>query len=199
MKRTIDIIGAIVGLILSSPIFLVISIFYAFGENKGPVLFTQQRVGRSGKMFKIYKFRSMVVDADKRLKENKVLYQKYIKNNYKLEPEEDPRITKLGQYIRKTSIDEIPQFINLLKGDMSLIGPRPVVEEELLEYGNKKMLFVSVKPGLTGYWQVSGRSSVGYPERVNLELYYVYNQSIRMDSRIFILTFLTVFSKRGAF
>lgn len=127
----------------------------------------------------------MIVDADEKLKANKVLYQKYLKNNYKLEPEEDPRITKLGRFLRKTSLDEIPQLINVIKGDMSLVGPRPVVEEELLEYGERKNEFLSVKPGITGYWQVSGRSNVGYPERVNLELYYVNNQSLLFDLYIF--------------
>lgn len=199
IKRCIDIIGALIGLIISSPIFLLVSIMYLFGESKGPVFFKQQRYGKNGELFYIYKFRSMVVNADEKLKQNKVLYQKYIKNNYKLEQDEDPRITKLGRFLRKTSLDELPQFINVLKGDMSLVGPRPIVEEELKEYKDKRNDFLSVKPGMTGYWQVSGRSNVGYPERVNLELYYVYNMSLLMDIRIVLKTVKIVFLKHGAY
>ncbi|MGE2643769.1 sugar transferase, partial [Escherichia coli] len=147
--------------IMFSPIFLLISILYMIGDNKGPVFFKQIRMGKNGKEFYIYKFRSMIVNAEEKLRSNEVLYKKYIDNNYKLEPSEDPRITKVGQFLRKTSLDELPQFLNVLKGDMSLVGPRPVVQEELVEYGKRKDEFLSVKPGLTGYWQVSGRSDVG--------------------------------------
>jgi len=198
-KRSIDLVISIIGLIIVSPLFLFIGFFYLFGENKGPLIFKQNRVGKGGELFYIYKFRSMIVDADEKLKANKVLYQKYLKNNYKLEPEEDPRITKLGRFLRKTSLDEIPQLINVIKGDMSLVGPRPVVEEELLEYGERKNEFLSVKPGITGYWQVSGRSNVGYPERVNLELYYVNNQSLLFDLYIFLKTIFMVILKKGAY
>jgi exopolysaccharide production protein ExoY len=199
IKRCIDIIGALIGLIISSPIFILVSIMYLFGESKGPVFFKQQRYGKNGELFYIYKFRSMVVNADEKLKQNKVLYQKYIKNNYKLEQNEDPRITKVGRFLRKTSLDELPQFINVLKGDMSLVGPRPIVEEELKEYKDKGNDFLSVKPGMTGYWQVSGRSNVGYPERVNLELYYVYNSSLILDLKIIIKTILLVLLRKGAY
>lgn len=199
IKRLIDIAGALIGLLLSFPLFLIVSIMYLFGEAKGPIFFKQKRYGKSGELFNIYKFRSMVVNADDKLKQNKELYQKYIKNNYKLEPEEDPRITKLGRFLRRTSLDELPQLINVLKGDMSLVGPRPVVQEELREYNNKASDFLSVKPGITGYWQVCGRSSVGYPERVNLELHYVYNQSLIFDIKILILTIWIVILKKGAY
>lgn len=198
-KRTIDIIGAIVGLILSSPLFLLMSIFYLFGDSKGPILFRQVRVGKNGKKFYIYKFRSMVVNAEEKLKADKELYQKYLRNNYKLEPHEDPRITNLGRFLRKTSLDEIPQLINVLKGEMSLVGPRPVVEEELKEYGSDISKFLSVKPGMTGYWQVSGRSAVGYPERVDIELHYIENQSLLFDIAILIKTVWEVLLKRGAY
>ncbi|MED4925998.1 sugar transferase [Anoxybacillus geothermalis] len=179
-----DIVGAIIGLVLTSPLFLIISIFYLFGESKGPIFFKQVRVGKNGKRFYIYKFRSMIVNAEEKLKADKELYEKYLRNNYKLEPHEDPRITNLGRFLRKTSLDEIPQLINVLKGEMSLVGPRPVVVEELREYGNRVNEFLSVKPGMTGYWAVSGRSSVDYPERVDLELFYVYNQSLLFDLQI---------------
>ncbi|MGG3764342.1 sugar transferase [Heyndrickxia coagulans] len=172
---------------------------HRFGENKGPLIFKQKRLGKNGKLFYIYKFRSMVVNADEKLKKNKVLYQKYIKNNYKLKPEEDPRITNLGRFLRKTSIDEIPQLINVLQGKMSLVGPRPIVEEELKEYKDRKMEFLSVKPGLTGYWQICGRSNVGYPERVDLELYYVANKSFKLDFMILIQTFIAILRGRGAY
>ncbi|WAA11380.1 sugar transferase [Fervidibacillus albus] len=194
-----DILGAIFGLLISSPLFIIIFVMYFFGENKGPVFFKQLRYGKDGKLFYIYKFRSMVVNADQKLKANKALYQKYLKNNYKLDPGEDPRITKLGRFLRKTSLDELPQFFNVLKGDMSLVGPRPIVEEELQEYKDRKRDFLSVKPGITGYWQVSGRSDVGYPERADLELYYVYNQSLQLDLKIMLKTILVVFLKKGAF
>ncbi|WP_231735441.1 sugar transferase [Gracilibacillus massiliensis] len=199
IKRLMDLAGSLIGLIITSPLFLVVSIMYFFGDAKGPLFFKQQRYGKNGKIFYIYKFRSMVMDAEKKLKNNKDLYQKYLSNNYKLEQEEDPRITKLGKFLRKTSLDELPQLINVLRGDMSLVGPRPIVEEELLEYKNKRNDFLSVKPGITGYWQVSGRSEIGYPERVDLELYYVYNQSIYMDIKIIIQTLIVVLLKRGAY
>nr|WP_234882256.1 sugar transferase [Bacillus mycoides] len=194
-----DLIGAIVGLIIFFPIFLLISILYMTGDNKGPVFFKQIRMGKNGKEFYIYKFRSMIVNAEEKLRSNEVLYKKYIDNNYKLEPSEDPRITKVGQFLRKTSLDELPQFLNVLKGDMSLVGPRPVVQEELVEYRERKDEFLSVKPGLTGYWQVSGRSDVGYPERVDLELYYAYNASLWFDIKILLLTVKNVVVGRGAY
>ncbi|AHA75039.1 sugar transferase [Bacillus thuringiensis] len=199
LKRAMDLSGAIVGLIIFSPIFLLISILYMTGDNKGPVFFKQIRMGKNGKEFYIYKFRSMIVNAEEKLRSNEVLYKKYIDNNYKLEPDEDPRITKVGQFLRKTSLDELPQFLNVLKGDMSLVGPRPVVQEELIEYGKRKDEFLSVKPGLTGYWQVSGRSDVGYPERVELELHYIYNCSILFDMKIIFLTMVHVIMRKGAY
>ncbi|WP_086415280.1 MULTISPECIES: sugar transferase [Bacillus cereus group] len=199
LKRVMDLSGAIVGLIIFSPIFLLISILYMTGDNKGPIFFKQIRMGKNGKEFNIYKFRSMIVNAEEKLRNNEVLYKKYIDNNYKLEPSEDPRITKVGQFLRKTSLDELPQFLNVLKGDMSLVGPRPVVQEELVEYGERKGEFLSVKPGLTGYWQVSGRSDVGYPERVDLELYYAYNASLWLDIKILLLTVKNVVVGKGAY
>lgn len=199
LKRTMDIMGAAIGLIVFSPLFLLISFTYMAGEGKGPMFFRQKRVGKGGKTFHIYKFRSMVVNAEQVLKANKVLYAKYIKNNYKLEQNEDPRITKVGRFLRKTSLDELPQLINVLKGEMSLVGPRPVVVEELKEYGARTSEFLSVSPGLTGYWQVSGRSDVGYPERVDIELYYVHHQSLKLDITILFKTVIFVLLRRGAY
>lgn len=198
-KRCIDILLAILGLIVTSPLFILIALLYVFGESKDQVFFKQQRYGKRGKKFNIYKFRSMVVNADEKLKSNKLLYEKYLLNNYKLEQEEDPRITKIGRFLRKTSLDELPQLINVLKGEMSIVGPRPIVDEELIEYKHLKDDFLSVKPGITGYWQISGRSEVGYPERVDLELYYVYHQSLLLDIKIILKTVVVVFLKKGAY
>jgi len=199
LKRCVDITGALIGLVITSPIFIVISMLYLVGENKGPVFFCQTRVGQNGRLFKIYKFRSMIVNAEVVLKNDKVLFEKYLKNNYKLEPEEDPRITTLGEFLRKTSLDELPQLINVLKGDMSLVGPRPVIQEELKEYGNRLEDFLAVKPGVTGYWQICGRSNVGYPERADLEFYYIDHKGIKMDVTIFVKTLLLVISRKGAY
>ncbi len=199
IKRCIDVLGAAIGLLITFPLFLLVSILYLVGDSKGPVFFKQKRFGKNGELFNIYKFRSMVMNADEKLKNNSELYQKYLANNYKLEPDEDPRITNLGRFLRRTSLDELPQLINVLKGDMSLVGPRPIVEEELKEYQSKSSDFLSVKPGVTGYWQVSGRSDIGYPERVDLELYYVYHQSLTFDIKILIRTVLIVFLKKGAY
>lgn len=199
MKRMIDIMGAIVGIFITLPFILFFSVIYQFGENKGPMFFKQERIGKNGRIINIYKFRSMVIDAEKKLEDNQVLYKKYLQNNFKLEPNEDPRITRFGLFIRKTSIDELPQFFNVLKGEMSLVGPRPVVLEELKEYANKKNEFLTVKPGITGYWQASGRSEVGYPERVEIELYYVFNQSLLLDMKIICKTFVQVIRKKGAY
>jgi exopolysaccharide production protein ExoY len=199
VKRLLDIIGALIGIILTSPIFIFISVITLFEKTRGPIVFRQIRIGKNGKKFHIYKFRSMVANADEVLKSNEILYKKYLENNYKLEPNEDPRITKIGRFLRKTSLDELPQLLNVLRGDMSLVGPRPVVEEELEEYKGKTKTFLSVKPGVTGHWQVSGRSEVGYPERVDLELYYVYNQSLLLDIKILFKTVWIVLLKKGAY
>lgn len=198
-KRVIDIFGASVGLLMVSPIFLIISVFYFFGANKGPIFFGQNRVGKDGIMFKMYKFRSMIVNAEQVLKNDESLYCYYLQNNYKLEPEQDPRITKLGLFLRKTSLDELPQLINVLKGDMSLVGPRPVVIDEIKEYNDRLSDFLAVKPGVTGYWQICGRSEVGYPERAELEFYYVDHQGFKLDILIIIKTVLLVFTRKGAY
>ncbi|WP_254177303.1 sugar transferase [Priestia megaterium] len=199
MKRTIDIVGALIGITLTLPIFMLISILYLFGENKGPVFFRQKRIGKNGKIFKMYKFRSMIVNAEQVLKSDKKLYAKYLENSYKLEPEEDPRITKIGRFLRKTSLDELPQLINVLKGDMSLVGPRPVIEEELKEYNERLSEFLTVKPGVTGYWQICGRSDVGYPERADLEFYYIDHQGVKLDTKIIVNTVLLVITRKGAY
>lgn len=198
-KRFIDVMFSLIALLVLAPLMLIISSFYLFGENKGCIFFKQTRVGINGKEFKIYKFRSMIVNAEERLKKDPELYNNYLCNNYKLDPDEDPRITSFGCFLRKTSLDELPQFLNVLLGQMSLVGPRPVVSEELKEYDDKVDQFLSVKPGITGFWQTNGRSNVGYPERVNIELYYVENKCLMLDAKIIFRTFTRVLLRSGAF
>lgn len=199
VKRLTDIALSSVALILLSPIFLLIAVIYKFNkEDEGPLFYQQIRIGKNHQEFEMFKFRSMVVDAEKKLKDNPILYKKYVDNNYKLLPEQDPRITKIGKWLRETSLDEIPQFINILKGDMSLIGPRPVVLEELKEYKDVNKL-LSVKPGAMGLWQARGRSKIGYPERANIEMEYVDNASISLDLKIMLQNFWNIFKCKGAY
>ncbi|WP_370866541.1 sugar transferase [Saccharibacillus sp. JS10] len=198
-KRSMDMVASLIGLVLLSPLFIVLAILIKIEDSKGPVFFKQQRFGKNSKMFNIYKFRSMATNAEQRLKEDPVLYEKYVANNYKLEQDEDPRITSIGRFLRKTSLDELPQLFNVFKGEMSLVGPRPIVAQELKEYKDRKDDLLSVKPGVTGYWQVSGRSDVGYPERVDLELFYVYHRTIWLDIRILFATVISVLLKKGAY
>ena len=199
-KQLADFLIGLVGtVILVFPASLIIFVIYKIKGYKGSIFFTQYRVGLNGKKFKIIKFRSMVENAEEILQENEKLHQKYIENSYKLPPNEDPRLTIIGNFIRKTSIDEIPQFINVLQGDMSLIGPRPILDKELKEYSeDEQKLLLSVKPGITGMWQVSGRSEIYYPERCEIELYYPKNQDLKLDVKIFLLTIKQVLLGKGA-
>ncbi|CAM4378163.1 sugar transferase [Weissella hellenica] len=197
-KRFLDISVALFALIILSPVFLVISLFYLFGDNKGPIFYQQKRIGMGHQEFGIYKFRSMVVGAEEKLYANKDLYAKFVANGYKLPTEEDPRITKFGAFLRKTSIDELPQFINILNGEMSIVGPRPVVEKELVEYGDDVDKFLSVKPGAMGFWQASGRSEIQYPERAELEIGYVDQADLWFDFKILFMTIIAVFKGEGA-
>lgn len=200
VKRLIDILGGLVGCVLLVPITVAVYIARkVLKEDDGPMFYEHLRYGKDGKKFRIYKFRSMCIDADKKLKE-------YLEQNEeaKIEFEEnhklkdDPRITRLGRFIRKTSIDELPQFVNVLKGDMSLIGPRPIVDGEIEKYGENKDKFLSVRPGLTGYWAANGRSDITYEERMKMELYYVDNISFKLDIQIFFKTIISVIKKEGA-
>jgi putative initial sugar transferase len=192
-------IGLIGTVLLVLPSYLIIFVIYKTKGYKGSIFFTQYRVGLNGKKFKIIKFRSMVENAEEILVANKKLHQKYIENSYKLPPNEDPRLTIIGDFIRKTSIDEFPQFINVLRGEMSFIGPRPILDKELKEYTeDEQKILLSVKPGITGMWQVSGRSDVYYPERCEMELYYPRNQSFKLDVKIFLLTIKQVLTRKGA-
>jgi len=200
IKRTIDVIGALIGIIILIPSTIIIYLARKIlKEDKGPLFYEQLRYGKNGKVFRLYKFRSMCIGADKKLKEyleNNEEARKEFEKTHKLQ--NDPRITKIGNFLRKTSLDELPQMINILRGDMSFVGPRPVVEKEVEEYGTNKDKFLSVRPGLTGYWQVNGRSNTTYEERMEMELYYVDNCSLWLDIKIFFKTFITVFKKEGA-
>ena len=200
MKRLIDIVGGLVGCVLLVPV--TVGIYIArkiLKEDDGPLFYEHLRYGKDGKKFRIYKFRSMCIDADKKLKEylaENEEARKEFEENQKLK--DDPRITKIGKVLRKTSIDELPQFINVLKGDMSIIGPRPVVDGEIEKYGENRNKFLSVRPGLTGYWAANGRSDTTYAERIEMELYYVDNISFKLDLKIFFKTILSVIKKEGA-
>ena len=200
VKRFIDIIGALLGMILLVPVTLVIAFIRVIvKEERGPIFYSQKRIGKNGKYFKLYKYRSMIKDADKVLKtylEENEEAKKEFEEFQKLQ--NDPRITKLGNFLRKTSLDELPQMLNILKGDISFVGPRPIVDGEIDKYGENREKFLSVKPGLTGYWQVNGRSNTSYEDRMNMELYYVDNCSLWLDIKIFFKTFITVFKKEGA-
>ena len=193
LKRIVDIIGAIVGIIL------VIFIANIISGDFGPLFYSHERIGKNGKHFKMYKFRSMCVDSAERLK--KLLKEdeearKEWEENQKLD--NDPRITKIGRFIRKTSLDEFPQFINVLKGEMSLVGPRAVVDGEIEKFGVLKEKVLSVKPGITGYWAANGRSETNYDERVAMEATYVNNFSVKEDIKILFKTVESVVRMKGA-
>lgn len=195
IKRVIDVILASVALILLSPLFAIIAIAIKI-DSKGPVFFAHKRIGKNGKIIKLYKFRSMVINAEELIKSFTPEQMREYKENYKLT--NDPRITKVGKFLRKTSLDELPQLINIINGDLSIIGPRPVVADELEKYGVNKDKFLSVTPGLTGYWAANGRSNTTYEQRMEMELYYIDNLSLKMDIKVFFKTILSVLKKKGA-
>ena len=194
VKRLFDAICSLLAIIILSPVLLVVAIIVKV-TSPGPVIYRQHRVGMHGRDIYLYKFRSMVENADRLIDSFTPEQKKEYYENFKLE--HDPRVTGIGRFLRKSSIDELPQLLNIFKGEMSFVGPRPIVEEELANYGTDRDLFLSVKPGLTGYWATHGRSNTSYEERMRLELYYVEHASLWLDIRIFILTFVTVFTSGG--
>lgn len=195
IKRTCDIGLSSIGLIILVPVFLLIGIAIKI-DSKGPAFFVHKRIGKNGKIINIYKFRTMYEGSeDMFVKFSKKQTEEY-ERNYKLK--DDPRVTKIGKFLRKTSLDELPQILNILKGELSIVGPRPVVSNELEKYGKDKDKFLSIKPGLTGYWQVNGRSLTTYKERMKMELYYIENRGIWLDTKIFFKTILSVIKKEGA-
>ena len=197
-KRLFDILFGIIGVILTIPFILVIKISYILNKDYSSIFFTHKRIGKNGKEFKMYKFRTMVPNAEELLKE--MLKNKKYLNEWKEyhKFENDPRITKVGKLFRKLSLDELPQFINILIGDMSLIGPRPLIQEEVDDYKKKKKILLSIKPGLTGWWACHGRSCTTNKQRQDLELYYVKNCSFILDIKTFFLTIVKVLKREGA-
>lgn len=199
IKRTFDIICGLIGVLILIPISIIIKIIYICNKDFSPIFFTQNRIGKNGKEFKFYKYRSMVANADevlfRMLKEDKEIAKEY-KKNKKLK--NDPRITKIGAFLRKTSLDELPQLINVLKGDMSIIGNRPYLPREKEDMGEYYDDIVKTKPGITGYWQVSGRSDLSFKKRLELEQFYSNQISLKLDIKIFFKTFQVVFLKKGA-
>ena len=194
-KRVIDILGSIVGLILFLPISFLISIAIKIEDPKGKILFCQERVGINNKTFKMYKFRSMVSNAEELLKDISELNEM---DGPVFKIKEDPRITKVGKFIRKTSLDEIPQFFNILKGDMTLVGPRPPLVCEVDNYGDYEMQRLTVKPGLTCYWQIGGRNSIDFKKWVELDLKYIEERNIFVDIKIIFKTFFVLFGDENA-
>ena len=198
LKRILDIIFGLIGIILLIPITIIVKIAYLFQGDFYSIFYSQARIGKNGKLFKIYKFRSMKPNADEELenilKENEEFSKEY-KENKKLR--KDPRITKVGRIIRKLSIDEVPQFINVFLGNMSLVGNRPYLPKEKEEMGKYYEDIVSVKPGITGLWQVSGHNDTNFQERLELEQKYAKEMSLALDTKIFFKTFGTVLSKKG--
>lgn len=195
VKRVLDIVFSLLGMVILSPFFLLISIIIKL-NSKGPVFFVHSRIGEKGKPIGIYKFRTMVENAEDLIKKFTPEQKEEFERCFKLE--NDPRVTKIGNFLRKTSLDELPQILNILKGELSIIGPRPIIQAELDKYGDNKEKFLSVKPGLTGYWAANGRSDTTYEERMEMELYYVDNMSFILDIKIFFKTILAVIKKEGA-
>jgi exopolysaccharide production protein ExoY len=197
LKRTVDVVLSALGLLLLSPLLALIAIAVKL-DSPGPVFFRQKRLGLGGKPFTIYKFRSMRADAEEVLAANEELQRRYRENGFKLPEREDPRVSRLGAFLRKSSLDELPQLFNVLKGDMSLVGPRPIVVPELENYGEGASTFLAVRPGVTGHWQINGRSRVGYPQRALLDIEYIREWSLGSDLNILLKTVPAVIQRKGA-
>ncbi len=196
-KRILDITLSSLGLIVFAPVFFAIACAIKL-LDPGPMIFAHERLGLGGQRFRLFKFRSMRVDAERYLREDAKLYKRYVDNDFKLPEDEDPRISPLGRFLRKSSLDELPQLLNVLRGDMSLVGPRPIVPDEIQHYQPYADLFLAIRPGVTGRWQVSGRSNVRYPERAFMDLDYVGNNSLLDDISIILRTVPAVLARRGA-
>ena len=199
VKRCFDVFVSLIGVIFLLPIFMIIKLFYIISGDFTSIFYSQIRIGKNGKQFKLYKIRSMVNNADKVLEElleSDSEIRREWEENQKLE--NDPRITKVGKIIRKLSLDEVPQFFNVLKGDMSLIGPRPLVVGELESHGGNHSLYERVKPGITGWWACNGRSATTYEKRLKLEYYYAKNCSLMLDIKCIFLTIKAVLFTKGA-
>ena len=194
IKRIIDIVASFIGLILLSPLILIVSILIKL-ESKGEVIFKQKRVGLNGKEFYMYKFRSMVINAEE-LKEQLESQNEMSGPMFKIK--DDPRITKVGKFIRKTSIDELPQLINVIKGDMSLVGPRPSLPKEVEKFEQWMMERLEVKPGLTCIWQISGRNNIDFEDWMKLDIKYVRERSFKLDMKLILKTVLVLLGDKNA-
>lgn len=195
LKRFFDVILSLSGLLVLSLLFLIIAAFVKFCDG-GPVLYTQERVGKDGRRFKIYKFRSMYVDADKLLEK---LKEKNEVTGPMFKMKNDPRITSVGLFLRKTSLDELPQLWNVLRGDMSLVGPRPPLPREVANYSKYDLQRLWVIPGITGLWQATERNNVGFEEMVELDLEYIKKRSLLFDAKIILLTIIAIIHPNGAY
>lgn len=197
-KRLFDIILSLIGCMFILPLMIIIKIINICNGDFHSIFYKQKRIGKNGKYIYIYKFRTMVYNADEVLKKllKKPKYKKEWKANQKLN--NDPRITKVGKILRKSSLDEVPQFINVLKGDMSIIGPRPLIYGELDEHNGNHELYESVRPGITGWWACNGRSCTTYEERLNLEYYYIQHRGFKMDLKCVFKTIMVVIGCKGA-
>jgi len=196
LKRGLDIIGSALGLLMLAPLFLLVGLLVRF-ESPGPVLFSQTRIGRRGRPFRCWKIRSMYTDAEAR--KAALLAQNEMQGGTTFKMKRDPRITRVGRFIRKASIDELPQLWNVLTGDMSLVGPRPPVPAEVALYDASHRQRLSVKPGITCIWQVSGRSDIPFGEQVQLDVRYIQQRSLWMDLRLLLATIPAVLFARGAY
>lgn len=194
-KRLIDIVGSLCGIILLSPLFLIVAILIKLEDPKGKVFFAQERNGKYPKTFKMYKFRSMVHNAEDLLKD---LMDRNEQTGPVFKINDDPRITKVGKFIRKTSIDELPQLFNVLKGDMSLVGPRPPIPREVDQYNSYQMQRLAVKPGLTCIWQVSGRNNIGFDEWVEMDIEYIKTRNLWLDIKLIFKTVGVLFGDDNA-
>ncbi|MBC2316173.1 sugar transferase [Listeria booriae] len=196
VKRGIDVLGASVGLLLLTPLFLILTAIIKLSDVSAPVVFKQERIGKNGTRFMMYKFRTMVPNAEAKLEE---LLQFNEVEGAMFKMKQDPRITKVGRFLRKTSIDELPQLVNVLKGEMSLVGPRLPLEREVAEYSVRDYRRLSITPGCTGLWQVSGRNDVSFAEMVNLDLEYIQKVSFSLDMHILIRTVRVILVPNSAY
>ena len=197
VKRLVDFGGALALMIALLPLLLIIAIAIRI-DSRGPALFAHRRLGRKGRHFDCLKFRTMTIDAEHRVFQDESLRHHYVSNHFKIPSDLDPRITRLGRFLRRSSLDELPQLWNVLKGEMALVGPRPIVALEATHYGDQLDALLSVRPGLTGHWAVSGRSQVGYPARVGIELEYIRTRSLITDLQIIVKTPWVVLTQKGA-
>lgn len=195
IKRGVDILGSIIGLILAFSIMIIVMILIKLEDPKGPIFFKQIRSGMNGSTFEMYKFRSMYVDAEDRLEELMHLNEQ---SGPVFKITNDPRITRIGKFIRKTSLDELPQLLNVLKGDMSIVGPRPALPRETIQYTPYQMQRLLVKPGITCIWQVSGRNNIEFEEWVELDLEYIQKRSVLLDMKLILMTIPALLGDKNA-